>query len=130
MDLKGKQAKPKLPKKPVIPNKEGFSRASFLYQVSKAMCLKNEALSRIYTRSMDTVTKKSVLKLDPSVKRTICKKCHRHHIAGVSSSLTVEQIDTSNEVYQIQCKCGKKKRYPVGKDREFVLFSMNEENSA
>lgn len=119
----------KTPKKPVIANREGFSRASFLYHASQSMALQNEALSRMYSKSVDSVTKKGVLKLDPSLKRTVCKGCHRVQTAGVSCAITVENAGKQSEVYQVKCKCGKMKRYPVGKNRDYVLFSEKQEHN-
>lgn len=128
MKVKNAQPKEKAQKKPAIPNREGFSRASFLYQASQSFVRKNEALSRIYSRSMNSVTKKTVLKLSPTLKRTICKQCNRLQTPGIYASIRVENSDKPSEVYQVKCKCGEIKRYPVGKDRNYELFATRDEN--
>lgn len=129
MSPNNKIQKSKGAKNPIIPNKEGFSRASFLYQASQSMSFKNEVLSRMYSKTMDLVTKKSVLKLDPNLKRTLCKKCNRLQIVGASSSMALANARKPSETYHVKCKCGEMKRYPLGKNREYVLFSERVEHT-
>ncbi|KAG8881494.1 hypothetical protein FRB97_009548 [Tulasnella sp. 331] len=43
-------------------------------------------LSRQHAHAMKVIAKKSVLRIDPSVKRTICKKCQTVLIPGVSAT--------------------------------------------
>ncbi|CDR47718.1 CYFA0S36e00782g1_1 [Cyberlindnera fabianii] len=106
-----------------VPNKDGFSRASFLLQAATATSMTTQPLSRMYLRSMDLVTKKSVLKVDPIVKRVSCKKCDRLQIPNVTSTLRLENEGKKTEMYQVRCICGTTKRYPVGQDRQFKLFT-------
>lgn len=57
-------------------------RINFLYQATKYLAesdderLKN--ISKYYADTMKEVQRKSLAKIDPSIKRTICKKCHKY----------------------------------------------------
>jgi ribonuclease P protein subunit RPR2 len=111
----------KEPRKPSVPNKDGFARASFLFQA--AHFVRDGALSRMYIRSMDLVTKKGVLKVCPHVKRIVCKKCNRLQKPGRTCTAELEDEFKKSETLEIRCICGANKRFPVGKDREYVLFA-------
>lgn len=107
-------------KKPSVPNRDGFARASFLFQAAHVS--RDAALSRMYIRSMDLVTKRSVLKVSPHVKRGVCKHCDRLQTPGQTCSINVEDEEKKSEVLEIRCLCGTRKRFPVGNDRDYVLF--------
>lgn len=106
-----------------IPNKDGFARASYLLQAAHVMTPKDEIISRMYLRSMDLVTKKNVLKVDPLVKRQFCKKCDRLEVSGTTCSISVVDEGKKSEMFKVRCKCGAIKRYPVGRDPNYVLFT-------
>lgn len=117
---KREQKKQKL-KKPSVPNRDGFARASFLFQAAHTTA-SHPAVSRMYMRSMDLVTKKNVLKINPHVKRSVCKKCDRLQVPGKTCSMSIEDAMKKSETFQILCQCGSKRRFPVGKQRDYELF--------
>ncbi|CEP22828.1 RPR2 [Cyberlindnera jadinii] len=112
--------KPQKQKKPSVPNKDGFSRASFLYQA--AHVTKDPEVSRMYIRLMDLVTKRTVLKVSPHVKRSVCKSCDRLQQPGKTSMMTLEEEGKKSETLQIECVCGTTKRFPVGKNKDYIPF--------
>ncbi|KAG7881543.1 hypothetical protein KL937_001166 [Ogataea polymorpha] len=113
-----------------VPKNDHYQRLGFLYQAA-AQLDPNGALSRMYLRNMDVVAKKTVLKLDPSLKRTICKKCHRLQLPGRTASIRIENTSNAksaeNDVLAVSCVCGTLKRYPIGRARDYVLFSDKNE---
>ncbi|KAJ3315982.1 hypothetical protein HDV04_000190 [Boothiomyces sp. JEL0838] len=61
-------------KKPIpIQNKDIYQRMNFLYQ---AQMHYKHLLPCYFNRQMKQVGRKVVLRIDPSIKRTICKKCN------------------------------------------------------
>lgn len=126
-----KSAPTRAPK--VIPHKDHYARISFLYQASNKFCLqpKYQILSRGYGRNLDLVAKKTVLKLSPALKRTLCKKCDMLLIPGLTMTMKIENESKAeshhNDVLVHTCiKCGEKRRFPVGKNRHYDLFSERE----
>jgi ribonuclease P protein subunit RPR2 len=105
------------------------ARLSHLYRVSNALS-GSEAqttppttnLSRFYLTHLRSVAKKSVLRLGPSIKRTICKRCDTLLVPGVSCEHRVENKSKNGrkkwaDVLIVECKsCGSVKRFPVGMD--------------
>lgn len=124
-DKKKNENSQKIAKKPVRPktpqNREGFTRANYLYQIIQCT-YENEPLSRMYGRSLDLMTKKSLIKMTPHMKRMLCKKCNRLQIVGLNSNIELQDIGKNSETYQSKCKCGATKRYPIGKNKNYVLF--------
>ncbi|KAF8252347.1 Rpr2-domain-containing protein, partial [Wilcoxina mikolae CBS 423.85] len=115
------------------PNSHLFARLSHLYQASTALATpdtSNEAqlnsstvnLSRFYLSCLRSVAKKSVIRLDPSIKRTICKRCDALLIPGVSCEHRIENKSKNGkkrwaDVLIVECKtCRTVKRFPVGMD--------------
>lgn len=117
-----------------IPHKDHYARISFLYQGSAlfANLKKYQVLSRSLARNVDLVSKKTVLKLTPSMKRTICKKCQLHLIPGLNMKIRIENKsksgDEKNDVLVHQClTCDAAKRFPIGKDRDYKVFSERDD---
>ncbi|XP_016311926.1 ribonuclease P protein subunit p21-like isoform X2 [Sinocyclocheilus anshuiensis] len=57
---------------------EAYQRLNFLYQAAHCVLAQNPEnteLARFYCLTQKTISKRLVLRQDPSVKRTICKKC-------------------------------------------------------
>ncbi|AOA63957.1 RNase P subunit [Komagataella phaffii CBS 7435] len=108
----------KLPKQ--TPKRDQYTRISYLYQASASS---NGILSRMYSRQMDLVAKKTVLKISPTIKRTICKTCYRHLKPGVTYSPEIvnesKKKAPRNDILQLQCICGQIKRFPYGKDPNY-----------
>lgn len=113
-------------KKTLGANRDVYCRLSFLFQAANTVG--SEPLSRAYNRAMDGVAKKNVLKLSPAIKRSLCKKCNRSLNPG---SREIENLSKDQrkecDVLVIKCCCGQVKRFPVGKNRDYKLFSEAED---
>lgn len=113
-------------KKTLGANRDVYSRLSFLIQAANTVS--SEPLSRAYNRAMVGISKKSVLKLSPSIKRSLCKKCNRSLIPG---SREIENLSKDQrkecDLLVIKCCCGQVKRFPIGRNRDFELFSETED---
>jgi len=73
-----------------IPQREAFLRMNLLQQAATMQVLnKNPNLARFYAHVMKSIAQKLVIRLDTSVKRSICKRCGGVLIAGVSSKVRV-----------------------------------------
>ncbi|KAI5958840.1 hypothetical protein KGF57_002274 [Candida theae] len=123
-----------------IANGDNFARLNYLYQLSNCFVASSSSsppiasskrlqsfLARGYDRNLDLLSKRSLTKLSPSVKRTICKKCHVMLIPGMTMSIRIENKSKrrydKNDVLVHKCStCGECKRFPIGIDREYVPF--------
>ncbi|CAK9437227.1 uncharacterized protein LODBEIA_P16050 [Lodderomyces beijingensis] len=118
-----------------MPNKENNTRLTYLYQLSNMFTTsttsttRNSAsiLARGYDRNFDLIAKKTVSKISPNVKRTMCKRCHCLLVPGLTMSMRIENLsktkDEKSDVLIYEClQCGQCKRFPVGRDREYVPF--------
>ncbi|MEE6470082.1 hypothetical protein FKM82_008852 [Ascaphus truei] len=73
-----------------IKDKEAFQRLNFLYQAAHCVLAQNPenvALSRFYCHTQRMIGKRLVLRQDPSVKRTICKRCSSLLVPGITSTV-------------------------------------------
>ncbi|XP_065365175.1 ribonuclease P protein subunit p21 [Calliphora vicina] len=114
--------------------KECFSRMNFLYQASLLMAGKNNTLSSYYGELCKNVGKKSVLRIDPTVKRDFCKRCSLAQKPGLTSELSVksmrkkkrkhksiEHLDKDAQM-QLACKlCGYQRNFNVNEEYKFWL---------
>ncbi|KAL7272344.1 hypothetical protein RUND412_004853 [Rhizina undulata] len=142
----GKSKNAKQGNKPTAPNGHLYSRINFLYQASHILngqagpgslttptaasvdapqsSTPSDPLSRFYLSTARAVAKRSVLRLDPSIKRTICKRCDSLLIPGVSSVHRIENASKGGrkswaDVLVIECNaCGAVKRFPVGMEEK------------
>ncbi|ODV80006.1 Rpr2-domain-containing protein [Suhomyces tanzawaensis NRRL Y-17324] len=117
-----------------VPHKDHYARISYLFQASSHLALnpQYDVLSRHYARTLDLVAKKTVLKLTPALKRQLCKKCNTFLIPGLTVKIHIENLSKAkslrNDVLVNEClECGEKKRFPVGQQRDYVLFSEKED---
>ncbi|KAI0075784.1 Rpr2-domain-containing protein [Panus rudis PR-1116 ss-1] len=60
-------------------------------------------LSKEYTSSMKSIGQKTTTRLDPSVKRTICKKCNLILTPGVTAKVRVNPSDTHGNNVSYTC---------------------------
>lgn len=118
------------PSKKSLPKKDEYERISFLYQVANIFCQKKqfEVIARGYSRNADLISKKAVIKLTPNLKRSICKKCNIILVPGLSLNVCLENASKAkapeNDILVYTCSsCGTIKRFPVGKNRHYQLFS-------
>lgn len=117
----------------IRPATDNQARISFLFQASHALVqTKYKALSRGLARNADLVSKKSVTKLTPAMKRSICRSCNTCLIAGFTQKTYIENLSTAqsshNDVLVCECSlCGTKKRYPIGRDPSYKEFAVRNE---
>eukprot|EP00045_Choanoeca_perplexa_P003922 m.34388 g.34388 ORF g.34388 m.34388 type:complete len:127 (-) comp12297_c0_seq1:1952-2332(-) len=69
---------PKQPKKRQVPHREAYERMNFLFQLG-LQCLQlpepNLDLCRHYVLTLRAIARRLVLRIDPLLKRQICKNC-------------------------------------------------------
>ncbi|KAF5338532.1 hypothetical protein D9611_013262 [Ephemerocybe angulata] len=71
-------------------------------------------LGRSYVRSMQVVGQRTTVKMDPSIKRTICKGCHVSLIPGATVSTRVEKLSSHGHVVVYTCfNCKTKRKIPA-----------------
>ncbi|XP_017548818.1 ribonuclease P protein subunit p21 [Pygocentrus nattereri] len=99
-----------------IKDKEAFQRLNFLYQAAHCVLAhnpENVELARFYCFTQKTIAKRLVLRQDPSVKRTICKRCCSLLIPGVTSTVRQKRGPRRQRVTVIRClSCGLTRRFP------------------
>lgn len=117
-----------------VPHKDHYCRMSYLFQASNYFAMKPQydVLARSMAKNVVMVSQKTVLKLSPEVKRSICKKCYNFMIPGLSMGMAIENKsktgDEKNDVLVHTCSvCQKEKRFPVGANREYLLFCERED---
>ncbi|XP_026541681.1 ribonuclease P protein subunit p21 [Notechis scutatus] len=98
----------------MIKDKEAFQRLNFLYQAAHCVLAQNpnnQELARFYCHTQNIISRRLVLRQDPSVKRTICKSCFSLLIPGVTS--TVRQRRRRHQRWTVvRClNCGLSKRF-------------------
>lgn len=153
------KAKARQPSKPNAPNPHIYARINFLYQSAQLLSYNqvsdttatatttthphpsspgtgpssaNTSLSRFYLSNARAVAKKSVLRISPAVKRTICKRCDALLIPGATSTHSIVN-DSRNgrkpwaDVLVVECNgCGAVKRFPIGMEtrkKDWKLWS-------
>ncbi|XP_066473435.1 ribonuclease P protein subunit p21 [Tiliqua scincoides] len=112
----------------MIKDKEAFQRLSFLYQAAHCVLAQNpenQELARFYCHTQNSISRRLVLRQDPSVKRTICKTCFSLLVPGVSS--TVRQRKRRNQQWTVvRClNCGLTKHFLSNPD--YKLWSEQPE---
>ncbi|KAF3992129.1 hypothetical protein FT663_01264 [Candidozyma haemuli var. vulneris] len=109
-------------------SKDHYARTSYLYQAANAHLQNgNPVLARAMARNVDQVAKRTVLKLSPHLKRSICKKCHSLMLPGLTMAIYMENESKKNspkaDVLVLTCnQCSTPKRFPIGKCRDYELF--------
>ncbi|XP_062978329.1 ribonuclease P protein subunit p21 [Elgaria multicarinata webbii] len=112
----------------MIKDKEAFQRLNFLYQAAHCVLAQNpdnQELARFYCHTQNSISRRLVLRQDPSVKRTVCKSCFSLLVPGVSS--TVRQRKRRNQRWTaVRClNCGLTKRFLS--DPDYKLWSEQPE---
>ncbi|CAG9805581.1 unnamed protein product [Chironomus riparius] len=103
-------------------NKEVFQRINYLHQASKIIASKNKTLSCYYGSLLKDLRNKAVIKIDPSIKRDLCKRC------SISfNQETCKLVSYSDSLVEIECgNCGYRKKYPVNDTHK--LWIENEQS--
>ncbi|EMR11477.1 hypothetical protein PNEG_00492 [Pneumocystis murina B123] len=120
----------------IVPQQELYARISFLYQAanvytSHSILNQNTyvdkdiqsklALSRFYINTAKKIARKAVLKINSSIKRTLCRRCDTILLPAITSSIRIENLSKNNkeeaDTMIITCNfCNTQKRYPTLKD--------------
>ncbi|KAF7315657.1 hypothetical protein MIND_00081300 [Mycena indigotica] len=117
-----------------ITNRDIMQRLNFMYQASvylgtvlpvpppstpprrakRSRRMNVHDLSKVYAGSMKTVSKKTMVKIDPSVKRTICQGCNLVLLAGSTASVRVNSSREHGHVMSYRCiACDSTRRIPA-----------------
>uniref|UniRef100_A0AAZ3RC40 Uncharacterized protein n=1 Tax=Oncorhynchus tshawytscha TaxID=74940 RepID=A0AAZ3RC40_ONCTS len=98
-----------------VKDKEAFQRLNFLYQAAHCVLSQtseNVELARFYCFTQKTIAKRLVLRQDPSVKRTLCKKCCSLLVPGVTATARQRTTKHRNCMTVLRClHCGQCKRF-------------------
>ncbi|XP_041863285.1 ribonuclease P protein subunit p21 [Melanotaenia boesemani] len=97
-----------------LKDKEAYQRLNYLYQAAHCVLSQNPEnveLARFYCFTQKTVARRLVLRQDPSVKRTICKKCCSLLIPGVTATTRQRRKNGKTRFTMLRClSCGQSKR--------------------
>ncbi|XP_041646606.1 ribonuclease P protein subunit p21 [Cheilinus undulatus] len=108
----------------LMKDKEAYQRLNFLYQAAHCVLSQNPEnteLARFYCFTQKTITKRLVLKQDPSVKRTICKRCCSPLIPGVTATTRQRRNKRKTRFTVMRClSCGQSKT--LLNDPEYSLW--------
>lgn len=90
----------------------GYQRMNYLYQAAHCVLAQNPAntqLARFYIENLKNVAAKLVLRIDPDIKRTMCKKCSALLVPGVTATVRVKGRRQKHVVVRcLDCKAVKR----------------------
>ncbi|XP_067368732.1 ribonuclease P protein subunit p21 isoform X2 [Channa argus] len=93
-----------------LKDKEAYQRLNYLYQAAHCVLSQNPEnveLARFYCFTQRTIARRLVLRQDPSVKRTLCKKCCSLLIPGVTATTRQRRKNSKTRFTVIRClSCG------------------------
>lgn len=100
-------------------NQDAFNRMNFLYQAAN-MCIKmpteqSVRMAAYYGMLLRGVGKKAQARMDPGMKRTLCKGCHTVLVPGVTATVKLQKKPASRVVWLCKC-CSTIKRFNLRKD--------------
>ncbi|XP_060933606.1 ribonuclease P protein subunit p21 [Limanda limanda] len=97
-----------------LKDREAYQRLNYLHQAAHCVLSQNPEnveLARFYSFTQRTVARRLVLRQDPSVKRTICKKCFSLLIPGVTATIRQQRKKRKNRFTVVTClSCGQSKK--------------------
>ena len=92
-------------------NKDALKRMNYLYQLAyEALKLNNQPLSRFYIYTMRGISQRLVIKIDKSIKRTICKHCNSLLVPGITMTVRVSS-KRETHIVETCLFCNNQKRY-------------------
>lgn len=101
-----------------VASQDIFERIHFLFQAAHAVLSSNPSnvnLSRSYCSTLGQIARHQVLRLDPHLKRRICKKCHILLLPGVTCMVRLRKRREKHSV--VTClDCGTVKRFVTRRD--------------
>ncbi|KAF8119783.1 Rpr2-domain-containing protein [Boletus edulis] len=86
-----------------------------------------EELSRSYIETMKSVGQKTMVKMDPSVKRRICKRCNTPLIPGISATVRIQDSTSHGHLVSYRCHCCQTERRIPAPPVLRMESSMNED---
>lgn len=108
-----------------LKDKDAYLRLNFLYQAAHCVLAQNPdniELARFYCFTQKTIARRLVLRQDPSVKRTLCKKCCSLLIPGVTATTRQKKKRCKARFTVTTCLfCGEKKTFL--NNPNYVLWS-------
>lgn len=108
-----------------LKDRDAYLRLNFLYQAAHCVLAQNPdniELARFYCFTQKTIARRLVLRQDPSVKRTLCKKCCSLLIPGVTATTRQKKKKCKARFTVTTClSCGEKKTLLNNPD--YVLWS-------
>ncbi|AMD21925.1 HFR070Cp [Eremothecium sinecaudum] len=122
-----------------VSSKEHLQRINYLFQLSAFHTISHDKdpkqeLSSAYMKNLDLIQKKVNLSMTPAMKRSICKACLRLQVPTRTMKVFVEnqsrqgRKNPNGDVLVYSCRCGKSKRFPIGKDRTYRCYTEREGN--
>lgn len=92
----------------VIPNRDLMQRMNFLYQASVHLShsethAETGRLARKHVKTLKKISNGAVVKIDPSVKRMLCKGCNAVLVPGSSASVRVKTSRPHGRVISYTC---------------------------
>ncbi|XP_068124549.1 ribonuclease P protein subunit p21 [Hyperolius riggenbachi] len=97
-----------------IKDKEAFQRLNYLYQAAHCVLAQNPEnveLARFYCHTEKMISKRLVLRQDPSVKRTICKRCSSLLLSGITCTVRQKKCRGQRQTVVRCLSCGLTKRF-------------------
>ncbi|CAH2009445.1 unnamed protein product [Acanthoscelides obtectus] len=107
--------------------KEAFQRMNYLYQAANALVTENESkyvASIHYINLMQSISKKTVQRMDIETKRTICKGCKTLLLAGVNCRVRMKK----KRLRWICNLCGQTKTFDMN-NRNYCPWQQNPEST-
>ncbi|XP_071751685.1 ribonuclease P protein subunit p21 [Centroberyx gerrardi] len=96
-----------------LKDKEAYQRLNYLYQAAHCVLSENPEnveLARFYCFTQKTIARRLVLRQDPSVKRTLCKKCCSLLVPGVTATSRQRRKKGKARFTVLRClSCGQSK---------------------
>lgn len=107
-----------------LKDRDAYLRLNFLYQAAHCVLAQNPEnteLARFYCFTQKTIARRLVLRQDPSVKRTVCKKCCSLLIPGLTATTRQKKKKRKARFTVTTCLyCGEKKTFLNNPD--YVLW--------
>ncbi|XP_062251073.1 ribonuclease P protein subunit p21 isoform X2 [Platichthys flesus] len=98
-----------------LKDREAYQRLNYLHQAAHCVLSQNPEnveLARFYSFTQRTIARRLVLRQDPSVKRTICKKCFSLLIPGVTATTRQQRKKRKTRFTVVTClSCGQSKKF-------------------
>ena len=109
-------------------NVPAFSRMNYLYQAA-SMCTQTPTeqsvrLAAYYGMLLRGIGKKAQARMDPSIKRTLCKGCHMLMVPGVTATVRLQKRPVAQVTWLCKC-CATIKRFNLRKG--YKIWAEHEE---